>query len=367
MCSVYPLLTMKLFYIALFTIQLLNIDAVSEPMSAEDHEVRKADCNDSGVLAAVDFTLRKFNTEQRPGNKFALYRVIFAQTQVQEKFGLKYTVEFSIYETDCPFGSEKLWKDCNYNEPKIASSGKCNSETVINRIRRINEVISYNCTFSQDHDGIFHGKGPCLGCESPVQTDGPTLNKVSAHVTEEFNRNRTFTNYFRIATVHNLKQQVVSGIRYDMEFLNQETECSKDHPLLYEDVIACPFKANGTRLQCVSTVIEQGWINVTSASVTCKPEELKPVMLAYGGWGPFLLEAPQTENVREDSQSAGAEGSQSAGAPDSTEAHDISTCPGEPWKSLHHVKPALPPDNHQHESHENAEIPTDDAGLSASS
>ncbi|XP_062901616.1 kininogen-1 [Mobula hypostoma] len=324
---------MKLFCIALFTIQLLNIDAVSEPVRVEDRDAQIISCNDPGVSAAVDFTLRKLNAEQNAGNKFALYRVLFAQVQAQERFGLKYTVEFSIYETDCPVGSEKLWKDCNYNEPRIASSGKCDSETILNRIRRISEVISHNCTFSQDHEWIFPEKGPCLGCEGLVETDSPTVHKVSAYVTQEFNTNRTFTNYFRIAKVHKLTEQVVSGMRYNMVFLNQETECSKDHPLPYENVTACPLKTDGVRLQCTSTVLEQSWIDQTSASVTCQPEEA-PTAFSFGGWSPFILKKESlTDNI----------------------------CPGDPWKSLHRVKPALSPDQH-----ENVESPTDDAGLSAS-
>ncbi|XP_072110631.1 kininogen-2-like isoform X2 [Mobula birostris] len=329
---------MKLFCIAFFTIQLLNIDAVSEPVPVEDHEAQNINCNDPGVSAAVDFTLRKLNAEQNAGNKFALYRVHFAQVQAQERFGLKYTVEFSIYETDCPVGSEKLWKDCDYNEPRIASSGKCNSETIINRIRRISDVISHNCTFSQDHEWIFPEKAPCLGCERLVEIDSPTVHEVSAYVTQEFNMNRTFTNYFRITKVHKLSEQVVAGMRYNMAFINQETECSKDHPLPYENVTACPLKTDGVRLQCTSTVLEQ-ILRGRTASVTCQPEET----LSFGGWSPFLL---RKESVTD------------------------STCPGDPWKSLHRVKPALPPDHYENdgspESHESAEMPTDDAGLSAS-
>ncbi|XP_072897444.1 kininogen-1 [Hemitrygon akajei] len=357
---------MKLFYIALFTIQLRNIDAVSEPVPFKEHEPLNADCNDAGVLAAVDFTLRKFNAEQKTGNKFALYRVISAQTQVQELHGLKYIVEFSIYETDCPIENKTLWKRCNYNEPKIASSGICDSETIINRIKRSNDVISLNCTVSQDHSWIFPEREPCVGCEKSVEADSLTVNKVSASVTEEFNRNRTFTNYFRIARVQKLSEQVVAGLKYRMEFLHRETECGKDQPLPYENVIKCPFKANGTRLQCTSTVIEQGWLNNTSATVTC--QEITPAM--FGGWGPFMLLDTQTGSVARGSQSERT--SASVEVLDSTEQHDLSTCPGEPWKSLHHVRPAPPPnsDHHEghgsHENHESAETSTDNPDLSAS-
>ncbi|XP_059842784.1 kininogen-1 [Hypanus sabinus] len=353
---------MKLFYIALFTIQLRNIDAVSEPMPFKEHKLLKADCNDTGVLAAVDFALRKFNVEQKAGNKFALYRVTSAQTQVQEVYGLKYIVEFSIYETDCPIESTTLWKRCNYNKPKIASSGICDSETIINRIMRRNDVISLNCTVSQDHSWIFPEREPCLGCEKSMEADNHTLNKVSASVTEEFNRNRTFTNYFRIARVQKLSEQVVAGLLYRMEFLHRETECGKDQPLLYENVIKCPFKANGTRLLCSSTVIEKGWLNSTSATVTC--QEITPSTFADEIWGPFMLLDTQTGNVRRGSLSE--TNSASVEILDSAEEHDLSTCPGEPWKSLHHVKPASPPNSDHHESHESAEAPADIPDLFAS-
>ncbi|XP_051873114.1 kininogen-1-like [Pristis pectinata] len=332
--------SMKLLYIPLFIIQFLNINADSEPVATEDQQVQKVDCNDTGVLAAVDFTLRKFNAEQGAGNKFALYRVIDAE--VQGEVRIKYFVTFTIYETDCPIESEKVWKDCDYKEPKKALSAECTSDVVINRIQRINEVTLYNCTPPDHHSWIFPKKAPCLGCERLLPINHPIVNKTSVHAIKIFNSDSTYDNYFRIATIYNLTHQVVAGIKYQMRFLNQETECSKDQPLDYESITSCPFKAEGTKLHCVSTLVEQVWINYTTASVSCHPEAPEAVLFGYGGWGPFLARRPQ-EGTEEGLHS-------SSETPESAEVHDLSTCPGRPWKPLHQVKPALPPVEDHHDS-----------------
>lgn len=81
---------MKLLYVAIFIIQLLNINAESEPVSVEVPEIRHIDCNETEVLIAVDFSLRKLNTELKTKNKFALYRVTDAQVQVSKSHVICY-------------------------------------------------------------------------------------------------------------------------------------------------------------------------------------------------------------------------------------------------------------------------------------
>lgn len=345
---------MKLLYIPLFIIQLLNINAESEPVEIEDEEVWKIDCNDTGVLAAVDFTLRKFNADHETGNKFALYRVIDAEVQGEHRS--KYFVTFTIRETDCPIKYEKLWKECNYKEPKEALGAECNSEVVINRIQRINKVTSYNCTVP-DHDWIRPKKALCVGCEHFLPISHPVVNKTSAHAIKTFNRNSTYDNYFRIATIYNLSQQVVAGIKYKMIFLNQETECSKDQSLDYESITACPFKAEGTKLHCVSTLIERPWMHHTSAFVSCQSDPLEPALFGIGGWGPFSARTLQLTIENEPHSSSET--------PESEEAHHLSTCPGKPWKPLHQVKPALPPAE-DHDSQEQATVTESHDSSSAS-
>lgn len=345
MWSVHPLLSMKLLYIALFTIQLLNVDAESEPVSAE---VRKIACNDTGVFAAVDFTLRKFNV-QKTGNQFALYQVIEAEAQAVGS-GNKYLITFSIYETVCPVESKVLWRACNYKAPREASTGQCKSNVHINRVQRINEVISYNCTVYPDQESwIFPEKATCTGCEHPLPIDHHILNKTSAFATETFNSNSTYEYYFRIATVYKLTQQVVAGIKYKMTFLNQETECSKDHPIPNGKITSCPFKPEGVKLHCTSTLLEVVWLHHIATSVTCDPVASAPMPRTFiTGWGPFLMMPAEGEVLN----------STEAHVSPETESADTLvsiTCPGKPWKSLYQVKPALPPVKEHDDSDESQE------------
>ncbi|XP_055501537.1 T-kininogen 1-like [Leucoraja erinacea] len=342
---------MKLLYVAIFIIQLLNINAESEPESVEVPEIRHIDCNETEVLIAVDFSLRKLNTELIAENKFALYRVTDAQVQGgREKH---YFLKFSIRETDCPTESNSLWKDCNYRAPKEASTGECSSEVLINVFQRKTQVTSHNCTFTAAARII------CFGCIEPKATDDSAAKKAGAHAIKTFNSNSTYENYFRIAEVYNFSSQLVAGTLYRMTFRMQETECSKDPAVADEDIIQCPFIANGAKLHCSSTLHEMLWISFVSGTVSCDPVSEAEMAMGITSWLPFAKRPPahSTENTTSDVHSLGPP---EHSAEHSTEdVHVISTCPGQPWKSIHHVKPALPPTEEHHESAESQQETAD--------
>ncbi|XP_069753337.1 kininogen-1-like [Narcine bancroftii] len=335
---------MKLLLITLFIIQLSKIDAESEPVSDESNEFQQVDCNNEEVELAVDFTLRKLNAEQATGNQFALYRII--EAEVQEEQGRHYSLTFSIRETDCPIVSTKIWKDCNYRKPREASIGQCKSNVFINKMPRKISVTSYNCTFQSDQQGV-HEKPPCLGCVSPITNENHIINKTSSHATITFNNNSTYEHYFRIAEVYNLTQQVVAGMKYKMTFLNQETECSKDNPLPYENITSCPFKPDGRKLHCNSVLIEQVWLKYITGKVSCRPHLDDPtITLRLAGWGPFSrMSFSQKSKIQSNSTEV------HSSAEDTAIPH-TSTCPGEPWKPIHFVKPALPLTKEHHDSGE---------------
>ncbi|XP_032887955.1 T-kininogen 1-like isoform X2 [Amblyraja radiata] len=272
---------MKLLYIALFIIQLLNINAESEPESVEVPEIRHIDCNKTEVLIAVDFSLRKINTELKTENKFALYRVTDAQVQGERE--KHYFLKFSIRETDCPTESNNLWKACNYRAPKEASTGECSSEVLINVFQRKTQVTSHNCNVTTTAPGI------CLGCREPEPTDDSAAKKAGAHAIKTFNSNSTYENYFRIAAVYSLTSQVVAGMMYRMAFRMQETECSKDPAVADEDIIQCPFIVNGAKLHCSSTLHEMLWLSYASGTVSCDPvpeaEEKYPFLVNQALFG----------------------------------------------------------------------------------
>ncbi|XP_078266407.1 kininogen-1 [Rhinoraja longicauda] len=313
---------MKLLCVALFLIQLLNIDAESEPESTEIPEILHIDCNETEVAVAVDFSLRKFNAELKKGNQFALYRITDAL--VQKELTKRYFLKFSIRETDCPIGNENIWRDCNYRAPREASTGECSSEVLINVSLRITQVVSHNCDLVPKL---------CAGCLHPVPHNHSAVSKVSAHAIKTFNGNNTYENYFRIAEVYNITQQVVAGMSYTMTFRAQETECSKETPVADEDVIECPFKINGALLHCFSTLYEVVWLNQATGTVSCRPIPPGAIGMRRSGWGPFGMAQVSAQTTP-------------------AEAHVITTCPGKPWKSIRQVKPALPPSEEHHESAE---------------
>ncbi|XP_067898532.1 kininogen-1 [Heterodontus francisci] len=339
---------MKLLYIVLFTIQLLYINAESEPlldsMSTEDPSALVIDCNNPEALAAVDFALRKFNAERKEGHQYALYRVTDAE--VEGKYGRRYFIEFSIRETDCPVGNGKIWKQCNYRAPKEATIGHCEANVYIHKTQRTTEVTEYNCTLSSDHHSqIDPQTAPCLGCQMDLPVEHSQLNETLDLSIQKFNTESNHANYFQRDTVFKFTHQVVAGIKYKLKFSMRETECSKTN----SDNIAseCNVKLDGMKLFCNSTVLIQIWLNFTEISVACDTQPFNQATafaLRYGGWGPFTFPAIPTSQT--ESGEAGANSDELF----STEKElEPLTCPGKPWRPLRQIKPAGPPAEEHHE------------------
>ncbi|XP_078062608.1 kininogen-1 [Mustelus asterias] len=335
---------MKLLCIALFTIQLLSVDALSEPLTdtelPESSSAYPISCSNPEVLAAVDLTLRKFNAEQKSGHQYALYRVTDAEAQ--GTIGKQYFVEFSIKETDCPVGNGKLWKECNYQEPGEASTGHCESNVHIHKNQSIADVSKLNCSIHSDqHSAIEPKISPCLGCPMEVPTDDPRINETLDPSIAKFNNESNYPNYFKHDAVFKFTQQVVAGIKYKLWFTIKETECSKED----SDNIPneCHLKDDGIKLHCQSTMLTQIWIHYTDIHVTCDPKPWHQDVLklrSYVGWGPFsdVMEPPVPTESDEHSGESERLSSTEQQLADYLAAP---LCPGEPWKPLQPVT-ALP-------------------------
>ncbi|GCC32435.1 hypothetical protein chiPu_0010896 [Chiloscyllium punctatum] len=326
---------MKLLYVAIFTIQLLCVDAESEPVIEPDISVLSPpypiDCNNPEVLVAADFTLRKFNAEQKSGHQYALDQV--QQAEAQGLRGRRYFIKFSIQETDCSVGNEKIWKDCSHKAQGEAATGHCVSNVYIHKTDRIVDVAEYNCSIDSDHHTpIVPKRGLCLGCPVDLPTDHHRLNETIALAIAKFNTESNHTNYFQRDRVYKFTRQVVAGIKYVLKFSIQETECSKeDSDDLPPD---CDAKADGIKLYCNSQVYFKSWMNSMNVFVDCNVSKLEIITFAaprYVGWGPFSM--PQPPRSHSDGNDTHPEKLTSA---EQTLADSLESpkCPGKPWRVL---------------------------------
>ncbi|XP_067850719.1 kininogen-1 [Heptranchias perlo] len=352
---------MKLLYIVLFTIHLIYIDAESDSDSAliDEHSAALADCNNPEVLVAVDFTLRKFNAERKDGHHYALYRVIRAE--VEGELGRRYLIEFSIRETDCPLGNEKIWKECNYRAPREANTGRCVSNVYIHKTQRITQVTSHNCTISSVH-WIVPKHEHCLGCVRDLPTNHSSLNETIDHAIRKFNNESSYENYFRLGIVFKFTHQVVAGMRYGLKFSIQETECSKEDPDIKPS--ECNVKPDAVTLFCNSTVHTKIWLNYTHTAVSCDAESFAAEFMSAGlaGWGPFTLQSePQSETESDEFEPNARE--LTTAEKDLADILEPLTCPGKPWKPLRQIKPAPPPHEEHHDDHGHTQTPFSDHDL----
>ncbi|XP_048460707.1 kininogen-like [Rhincodon typus] len=357
---------MKLLCIAIFIIQLLCVDAESEPISEPEINVppprHPIDCNNPDVLIAVDFTLRKFNAKQKSGHQYALDKVL--QAEAQGLHGKHYFINFSIQETDCPVGNDKMWKECNYRTYGIATIGHCESHVYIHKTDRIIDVTEFNCTIDSDHHTpIVPKRALCLGCPMDLPINHPRLNETIALAIAKYNTENNYTNYFQRAEVFKFTHQVVAGIRYSLDFSIQETECSKEDSI---DIPAdCDAKADGVKLYCNSNVLIKFWMNYTHVAVNCydnPPERMAFAAPRYVGWGPFSLSLKQPGQTSSGGQDTHSEKMTSAERA-LAGSQESPTCPGKPWTALRQIKPTLSPAEEHHENKDPTQTTISDLDL----
>ncbi|XP_048397825.2 kininogen-1 [Stegostoma tigrinum] len=356
---------MKLLCITIFTIQLLYVDAESEPISERVINVPPPqypiDCNNPEVLIAVDFTLRKFNAEQKSGHQYALDKVL--QAEARRLHGIRYFINFSIHETDCPVGSDKIWKECNYKTHGIATIGHCESNVYIHKDNGIMDVTEFNCTqYSDLHTPIVPQHALCVGCPIDLPTNHSRLNETIALAIAQYNTENNYTNYFRHAEVFKFTSQVVAGIVYGLEFSIKETECSKED---FIDIPPdCDAKADGVKLYCNSKVYIKPWVNYTQVTVNCydDPPQIAFAAPRYVGWGPlslFLRHPGQTRPGGQDTHSEEMTSAERALAG----SLESPMCPGKPWTALRRIKPTLAPAEEHHENKDPTQTTISDLDL----
>ncbi|XP_038200851.1 T-kininogen 2-like [Arvicola amphibius] len=199
--------------------------------------------------------VRYFNIDPKHSHLFALKEVKAAQRQVVA--GLKYEITYSIVQTNCS-KRQFLFLSPECKSLLDGDVWKCRDNAFVDIDQKIAD-FSQNCN-------IYSGKflthplpATCPGCPSTIPVDSPKLTEPLGHAIKRLNSEINHISYFKVDRVTKATSQVVAGMRYFIEFIARETNCSKANNMeLGPD---CVVKSPGNSLSCNADVYMRPWEN----------------------------------------------------------------------------------------------------------
>lgn len=270
----------------------------SRLLSSLTHEynLKEIDCNDQDAFLAVDAALKMYNEKSNSNNQFVLYRITQVNKTNEEKpFFLIFNYE--VKEGNCPVQKGKSWQDCDYKESPDAATGTC---TATVRKERSDEftVTSQSCQITPGEGSTTTEDYQCLGCMHPIPIDDPSLKPILNHSLHYFNKHSSHTYLFMLKTVRSAQQQVVQGMRYDVTYLIQQTNCSKENYRLLTP--ECQPLLNGASGECRDDAVITLNETIDHISQTCQifPVEDPPLRKICAGCPKDMpLDSPQLKEA----------------------------------------------------------------------
>nr|XP_006138536.1 fetuin-B isoform X1 [Pelodiscus sinensis]XP_006138537.1 fetuin-B isoform X2 [Pelodiscus sinensis] len=220
---------MTLFALLLFGMQLLCSRAVSPPAEKPPPLLHSLACNDSAVEAAADLALSQINANQREGYVLSLYRIFSVQEHPQEITGSVFYLTLDVVETECHVLSRKLWKDCKNRADHETVFGQCKAILYINKPRRIVHLYSYECTLQPVPSSSIVRL--CPDCPTPGCPTEPKYLEAAVVSLDKFNKESKEAHLFSVLNVTKASMQWVIGPAHFVEFIIQETSCSKNESI----------------------------------------------------------------------------------------------------------------------------------------
>ncbi|XP_014727055.1 PREDICTED: fetuin-B [Sturnus vulgaris] len=209
----------------LFGTQVLCSCIAAPPGQGAGAALLSPRCDDAAVEEAADLALRQINADREEGYVLSLYRVVSAREQPQEITGSVFYLILDVVDTECHVLSKKLWKDCNTRPAHSTVYGQCKAIIYINQARNIAHLNTYECTLQPVPRRYIWSVCPdCPVDDSPTK---PEYSETAARSLAKFNEESEETHYFSVLNVTRASMQWVIGPAYFVEFLIQETSCSK--------------------------------------------------------------------------------------------------------------------------------------------
>ncbi|XP_007195311.2 kininogen-1 [Balaenoptera acutorostrata] len=263
--------------------------------SLSQESSQEIDCNDQDVFKAVDTALKKYNSGNKSGNQFVLYRVTeVTRTDDPDTF---YSFKYQIKEGDCPVQSDKTWQDCDYGDSAQAATGECTA-TVAKRGNMKFSVATQTCQITPAEGPVVTAQYDCLGCLHPISTESPDLEPVLRHAIQHFNNNTNHPHLFDLKEVKRAQRQVVAGWNYEITYSIVQTNCSKENFLFLTP--DCKSLSNGNIGECTDKAYVDIQLRIASFSQKCDLYPVEdfvqpPTRICAGCPRPIPVDSPELE------------------------------------------------------------------------
>ncbi|XP_023606265.1 kininogen-1-like [Myotis lucifugus] len=247
---------------------------------AQEDQPQQVYCNDADVFKAVDTALKKYNDGSKSGNQFVLYSITEGNKTGDRN--IFYSVKYEIKEGDCPVQSGKTWQDCDYKEAEQAATGECMA-TIGKKGNMEFSVANQTCHITPAEGPVVTSQYECYGCLHPISTVPPDFDPVLRHAIEHFNNHTNHSHLFALKEVERAQREVVSGWNYEVTYLIQQTNCSKENfTFLTQD---CKALSKGVTGECTDLAYVDPQLRIASFSQKCWifPEYLSPFTISCRG------------------------------------------------------------------------------------
>ncbi|XP_009991344.1 PREDICTED: fetuin-B [Tauraco erythrolophus] len=252
----------------LFGIQALCSWAASPPAREAPAALLSPACDDAAVEEAADLALRQINADRKEGYILSLYRIFSARQHPQEITGSVFYLILDVVDTECHVLSKKLWKNCNARHAHSTVYGQCKAIIYINQPRNIAHLNNYECILQPVPPR--HIWSVCPDCPADDCPTEPKYLEAAVQSLAKFNGESEQTHYFSVLSVTRASMQWVVGPAYFVEFLIQETSCSKNDTIA--DISKCkPLASEQARTGfCKGSVVNSDLEHQQFVKISCE-------------------------------------------------------------------------------------------------
>ncbi|NXJ65978.1 FETUB protein, partial [Rostratula benghalensis] len=225
-------------------------------------------CDGRAAEEAADLALHHINAHRREGYVLRLYRIFSVREHPQEIPGSVFYLVMDVVDTECHVLSRKPWRGCAGRPAHTAVYGQCKAIIYINQARNIAHLSTYECTLQQVPPRYVWRVCPdCPVDDCPTE---PKYLEAAARSLAKFNQQSQQPRYFSVLSVTRASMQWVVGPAYFVEFLIQETSCSK--PEAMADISQCkPLAAElAQRGFCKGSVVRSDLEQEEFVTISCE-------------------------------------------------------------------------------------------------
>ncbi|XP_069721003.1 fetuin-B [Phaenicophaeus curvirostris] len=285
---------MVLLVSLLFGIQALCCCTASPPAREASTALLSPTCDDTAVQEAADLALRQINADRKEGYIFSLYRIFSVQEHPQGITGSVFYLILDVVDTECHVLSKKLWKNCKARSVHTTVYGQCKAIIYINQARNIAHLNTYECILRPVPPRYIWSVCPdCPVDDSPTE---PKYLETAVQSLDKFNEESEQTHYFSVLNITRASMQWVVGPAHFVEFLIQETSCSKNDTIT--DISKCkPLPSELAQIGfCRGSVVNSHFEHKQLVTISCEI---------------YSLQDPDTEKGKQQANQTPGESSQS--------------------------------------------------------